>query len=241
MRQSRNGTQLQLPSRKATRSRGWRSRMPPAQKAPAVEHLLDRMGVDVLQHRVGAELLADLPELRARRPRGSPAGLRAPRARPRAARSTDRASSVRSPRSAAGTRRGSRAPARTGASPPPRRRRRTARSSRRRAGARGSPGRTRRASRCTRAPWPRRVAAPCREWSGRRARARDRSPRRRCPRCPSPRAEPSTSSPAPRTAASAPGSARSHARGGAGCDPRRGDPPPRLAGAGQPQIALRPP
>src|SRR5947209_4444204 len=30
------------------------------------EHLLDRMGVDVLQHRVGAELLAHLPELRAR-------------------------------------------------------------------------------------------------------------------------------------------------------------------------------
>src|SRR4029434_419392 len=29
------------------------------------EHLLDRMGVDVLQHRVRAELLADLPELRA--------------------------------------------------------------------------------------------------------------------------------------------------------------------------------
>src|SRR5205807_2113007 len=30
------------------------------------EHLLDRMGIDVLEHRVGAELLADLAKLRAR-------------------------------------------------------------------------------------------------------------------------------------------------------------------------------
>ena len=64
---------------------------------------------------------------------------------------------------------------------------------------------------------------------------RDRSPRHRCPRCPSPRPEPSRSSPVPGTAASAPGSSHGHARGGAGCDrrPRRRAPTASVAGQAQ--------